>query len=75
MVVEIQDKYESGEALNIVTPNTVMAIRGTVVAVRCFPTSDGGTRTVRMSALHPSTRPQRCPSEPEAWSPHQPRGS
>ena len=46
MVVEIQDKYESGEALNIVTPNTVMAIRGTVVAVRCFPTSDGGTRTV-----------------------------
>ena len=46
MVVEIQDKYESGEALNIVTPNTVMAIRGTVVAVRCIPTADGGTRTV-----------------------------
>ena len=46
MVVEVQEKYESGEALNIVTPNTVMAIRGTVVAVRCIPTADGGTRTV-----------------------------
>ncbi|MBO4921755.1 MAG: FecR domain-containing protein [Lachnospiraceae bacterium] len=46
MVVEVQEKYGSGEALNIVTPNTVMAIRGTVVAVRCIPTADGGTRTV-----------------------------
>ena len=46
MVVEVQKKYDSGEALNIVTPNTVMAIRGTVVAVRCIPTADGGTRTV-----------------------------
>ncbi|MCR4625359.1 MAG: FecR domain-containing protein [Lachnospiraceae bacterium] len=46
MVVEVQKEYESGESLNIVTPNTVMAIRGTVVAVRCIPTSDGGTRTV-----------------------------
>ena len=46
MVVEVQKEYESGEALNIVTPNTVMAIRGTVVAVRCIPTVDGGTRTV-----------------------------
>ena len=46
MVVEVQEKYGSGEALNIVTPNTVMAIRGTVVAVRCIPTADGGVRTV-----------------------------
>ena len=46
MVVEVQEKYEAGEALNIVTPNTVMAIRGTVVAVRCIPTADGGVRTV-----------------------------
>ena len=46
MVVEVQEKYGSGESLNIVTPNTVMAIRGTVVAVRCIPTADGGTRTV-----------------------------
>ena len=46
MVVEVQEKYESGEALNIVTPNTVMAIRGTVVAVKCIPTADGGVRTV-----------------------------
>ena len=46
MVVEVQKEYESGEALNIVTPNTVMAIRGTVVAVRCTPTGNGGTRTI-----------------------------
>ena len=46
MVVEVQEKYDSGEALNIVTPNTVMAIRGTVVAVRCTPTGNGGTRTI-----------------------------
>ena len=46
MVVEVQEKYGSGEALNIVTPNTVMAIRGTVVAVRCIPTADGGIRTI-----------------------------
>ena len=46
MVVELQKKLESSEALSVSTPNTTMAIRGTVVAIKVSPTSDGGMRTV-----------------------------
>ena len=46
MVVEVQKKYSPDEYLNIRTPNTTMAIRGTVVAIRTYPTEDGGYRTI-----------------------------
>ena len=46
IVVEVQKKYSSDETLQIKTPNTTMAIRGTVVAVRTYPISGGGTRTI-----------------------------
>lgn len=46
IVVEVQKKYASDEALEISTPNTVMAIRGTVVVVRTYPVAGGGTRTI-----------------------------
>lgn len=46
MVVELQKKLSDSEALSVSTPNTTMAIRGTVVAIKVTPTSDGSTRTV-----------------------------
>ena len=46
LVIDVQKKLDDDEKLNIVTPNTTMAIRGTVVAVRTYPTEDGGTRTI-----------------------------
>ncbi|MBR4344247.1 MAG: FecR domain-containing protein [Lachnospiraceae bacterium] len=46
MVVELQKKLNSDEALTIKTSNTTMSIRGTVIAIKSTKTEDGGTRTV-----------------------------
>ena len=46
LVIDLQQKLADDERLNVVTPNTTLAIRGTVVAVRTYPTEDGGTKTI-----------------------------
>ncbi len=46
MVVELQKKFSNDENLSVKTPNTTMAIRGTVVAVKVIPEEDGGVRTI-----------------------------
>ena len=46
MVVEIQRKLADDESFNVVTPNTTLAIRGTVIAVKTNTTSDGVVETV-----------------------------
>ena len=46
IVVELQRKLADNETLNIATPNTTLAIRGTVVAIKTTPDANGGTRTV-----------------------------
>lgn len=46
LVIDLQQKLADDEKLNVVTPNTTLAIRGTVVAVRTYPTEDGGTKTI-----------------------------
>nr|MCR4625450.1 FecR domain-containing protein [Lachnospiraceae bacterium] len=38
LVIDLQQKLADDEKLNVVTPNTTLAIRGTVVAVRTYPT-------------------------------------
>ena len=46
MVVELQRKLTDEETLMVRTPNTTIAIRGTVVAVRAVPGEDGTLRTI-----------------------------
>ncbi len=46
IIVEVQRKYTPDEALEIKTPNTTMAVRGTVVVVRTYPIAGGGTETI-----------------------------
>ena len=46
MVVELQKEFSNDEKLSVKTPNTTMAIRGTVVAVKVIPNADGGVRTI-----------------------------
>lgn len=46
LVVELQRKLADNETLNIATPNTTLAIRGTVVVIKTTPDANGGTRTV-----------------------------
>ncbi|MCR5206381.1 MAG: FecR domain-containing protein [Lachnospiraceae bacterium] len=46
MVVELQKKLLSDESLLVKTPNTTMAIRGTVISIKTEPTADGGVKTI-----------------------------
>ena len=46
LVVEVQRKLNDDETFSVKTPNTTLAIRGTVIAVRTYPTADGGTETI-----------------------------
>ncbi len=46
LIVEVQKKLSEDEAVNIHTPNTLLGIRGTVVAVKCVNLPDGSVQTV-----------------------------
>ena len=46
MVAEVQKKLDSGDSLNIQTPNTTMSIRGPVVAVKTTVNTDVTVETV-----------------------------
>ncbi len=45
LVLEVQRKLSDDEKLEIITPNTNMGIRGTVVAVKCIPYKEGIVKT------------------------------
>ncbi|MBO4415090.1 MAG: FecR domain-containing protein [Lachnospiraceae bacterium] len=46
LIVEVQKKLEGDDSFTVITPNTNMAIRGTVVAVKTTPQKDGSCKTI-----------------------------
>ena len=46
MILEVQKKLDSDNSFTVMTPNSSMSIRGTVVAIKTIPGNDGKTTTI-----------------------------
>ncbi|MCR5322239.1 MAG: FecR domain-containing protein [Lachnospiraceae bacterium] len=46
MILEVQKKLDKEDSVDVITPNTSMSIRGTVVAIKTIPETDGKTTTI-----------------------------